>query len=33
MGEAQCVECGRRFNLFSDEDSIEWFFGHDCEEA
>lgn len=29
---ATCVECGRVFDLMDEEQSGEWFFGHDCEE-
>ena len=27
----KCVECGRVFNLFKDEDAQEFYYGHDCE--
>ena len=27
----QCAECGRVFDLLDDNDSAEWFYGHDCE--
>ena len=27
----QCAECGRVFNLMSDDDAAEWSTGHDCE--
>lgn len=26
-----CPECNRRFDLLDEEDSDEWFYGHDCE--
>lgn len=26
-----CGECGRRFDLFDDDDAADWAFGHDCE--
>jgi len=26
-----CRECGRRFDMLSDDDAAEWFYGHDCE--
>lgn len=28
----KCVECGRVFDLFDEDDSNEWHYGHDCEE-
>lgn len=28
---AQCVECGRVFDLLDEIDSEEWAYGHDCE--
>lgn len=31
MGEVQCVECGRVFDLFDEVAAEEWFYGHDCE--
>lgn len=27
----KCVECGRRFDLFNEDEAAEWYFGHDCE--
>ena len=27
----KCRECGRRFDLFDENDADEWFSGHDCE--
>ena len=29
--EQVCVECGRRFNLMTHDDQVEWHYGHDCE--
>lgn len=29
--DAVCYECGRVFNLLDDNESDEWFNGHDCE--
>ena len=29
--KAQCVECGRVFNLLDVEEAGEWYYGHDCE--
>ena len=26
-----CIECGRRFDMFDEEDAEEWHYGHDCE--
>jgi hypothetical protein len=26
-----CIECGRDFDLSSEDDSDEWYYGHDCE--
>lgn len=26
-----CIECGRTFDMFDEEQSAEWHFGHDCE--
>ena len=26
-----CAECGRKFDLMSEDDSSEWHYGHDCE--
>jgi hypothetical protein len=31
--ERVCVECGRKFDLMDEEQSSEWHYGHDCEEA
>lgn len=31
LGFAQCDECGRRFDLFDEQDAQEWAYGHDCE--
>lgn len=31
MGEAQCYECGRIFNLLIEKQAEEWHYGHDCE--
>jgi hypothetical protein len=28
-----CVECGRKFDMFDEEDAEEWHYGHDCEES
>ena len=28
-----CVECGRQFDMFDDDDAAEWHYGHDCEES
>ena len=27
-----CPECGRIFDLLDEDDSDEWFTGHDCED-
>lgn len=32
MYTTKCVECGRIFDLFDDDDANEWAYGHDCEE-
>ena len=29
--KAKCGECGRIFDLLSDEEASEWAYGHDCE--
>jgi hypothetical protein len=29
---AQCVECGRVFDLMEEQDAGEFYYGHDCEE-
>ncbi len=29
----RCPECGRVFDLTSETDTQEWFYGHDCEES
>ena len=26
-----CVECSRVFDLLSETDAAEWYYGHDCE--
>lgn len=26
-----CTECGRKFDLFNEDDAFELYFGHDCE--
>lgn len=31
--KAQCPECSRVFDLLNDNDTNEWFYGHDCEEV
>ena len=28
---AKCVECDRVFDLMSETDTEEWYYGHDCE--
>lgn len=28
---AHCVECGRQFDLFDEDDADEFHYGHDCE--
>jgi len=28
---AECVECGRLFDLMDEEQAGEWYYGHDCE--
>jgi hypothetical protein len=30
--KVSCQECNRIFNLLDEEDSNEWYYGHDCEE-
>ena len=30
---ARCAECGRVFDLLDEEESSEWFYGHECEET
>ena len=30
--KAQCVECGRVFDLLDEDDANEWYYGYDCEE-
>lgn len=30
--KVQCPECSRVFDLLNDDDTNEWFYGHDCEE-
>ena len=27
----RCVECRRMFDLLNENDSNEWYYGHDCE--
>lgn len=29
----KCDECGRIFNLMDEDDSNEWWYGHDCESG
>ncbi len=31
MVQAECVECGRVFDLLDETDANEWAYGHDCE--
>lgn len=31
QSNAVCIECGRKFDLFDEEQSEEWHNGHDCE--
>lgn len=26
-----CVECGRVFDLWDEDQASEWYYGHDCE--
>ena len=26
-----CIECGRKFDMFDEEQAAEWHAGHDCE--
>jgi hypothetical protein len=26
-----CIECGRKFDMFDEEQASEWYAGHDCE--
>jgi hypothetical protein len=26
-----CIECGRKFDMFDEEQANEWHAGHDCE--
>ena len=26
----KCIECGRTFDLFDENESNEWHYGHDC---
>lgn len=28
----KCPECGEVFDLMTDEDAEEWYYGHDCED-
>lgn len=30
--KTRCVECGRSFDMFDDDDAAEFYFGHDCQE-
>jgi hypothetical protein len=27
----ECAECGRKFDLWDEEQAGEWYYGHDCE--
>jgi hypothetical protein len=29
--ERVCVECGRKFDLMTHDDQVDWHYGHDCE--
>lgn len=31
MPNPECPECGRRFDLSDDNDTDEFYYGHDCE--
>jgi hypothetical protein len=31
MDTRTCPECGRVFDMTDEEESQEWFYGHDCE--
>lgn len=31
VSKVTCVGCERVFYLFDDNDSNEWYYGHDCE--
>jgi hypothetical protein len=33
FGTAICEECGRVFDLFDEDQSHEWYYGHDCEKG
>lgn len=28
--KTRCVECGRSFDMFDDDEAAEFYFGHDC---
>lgn len=28
-----CIECGRKFDMFDEQQANEWHYGHDCETA
>lgn len=30
--KTRCVECGRSFDMFDDDEAAEFYFGHDCQE-
>lgn len=27
----KCIECNRVFNMLTESDAAEWYYGHDCE--
>jgi hypothetical protein len=29
----KCIECGRIFDMYVEEQADEWYNGHDCEEV
>lgn len=31
VSRQECPECGRVFDLSDENDSSEWYYGHDCE--
>lgn len=33
LRKAKCQECRRVFDLTEEEDAIEFYYGHDCEES
>ena len=33
VSEARCPECDRLFDFSNEEDTMEFFFGHDCEPS